>query len=131
MSKHSLSVEEGDVVRVAGRDGFWRVWTVLPSACVMIEDGPGMALGPFVPVEVFKATHRVGEESAAMSTDLTCAACGCPAEGNHSIERDGFGTGNEVDLCDPCGDGERPTLEEIWASIARRRTALPPIGGSK
>lgn len=57
----------------------------------------------------------------ARSGDLTCAACGCPAEGNYSIERDGLGTGNEVDLCDPCGDSPRPTLEELWAAIARRR----------
>lgn len=56
----------------------------------------------------------------------TCAACGCEAEGQYSVHRDGFGRGPEVPLCNACGDGERPTLEEIWAAIARRREGHAP-----
>ena len=54
-------------------------------------------------------------------TVLECAACGCEAEGNYSVHRDGFCVGPEVPLCDACGDSERPTLTEIWDAIARRR----------
>jgi hypothetical protein len=50
-----------------------------------------------------------------------CAACGAPVQGNHSIHRDGFGIGPEVDLCDACGANETPTCEELWDAIARRR----------
>ena len=47
-----------------------------------------------------------------------CANCGSPAEGNHSIHRDGFDCGPEVPLCDACGAGENPTCEEIWDRIS-------------
>jgi len=50
-------------------------------------------------------------------TDLTCAFCRAPAEGNYSVHRDGFGEGPEVDLCDACGADPEPTLETIWARI--------------
>jgi hypothetical protein len=50
-----------------------------------------------------------------------CAACGEPTSGGHSIHRDGYGIGPEVDLCDACGAGENPTCEELWGMIARRR----------
>ncbi len=48
-----------------------------------------------------------------------CAACGNPAEGNHSIHRDGMDLGPEVDLCDACGSKERPTCAELWERIAK------------
>lgn len=47
-----------------------------------------------------------------------CAFCGGPAEGNYSINRDGFGAGPEVELCDEHGGHETPTCEEIWDHIA-------------
>lgn len=50
-----------------------------------------------------------------------CAACGEPVEGNHSIHRDGFCEGPEVDLCDACGGEETPTCETLWRRIAERR----------
>jgi hypothetical protein len=52
-----------------------------------------------------------------------CAACGAPAQGNYSINRDAICDGPEVPLCDACGGGEEPTCEELWARIARRQTA--------
>ncbi len=39
-------MREGDLVRVEGRNGFWKVWAVLGSRRVMIEDIPGAAIGP-------------------------------------------------------------------------------------
>lgn len=59
----------------------------------------------------------------AARVDLTallhgrCVYCGTPAQGNHTIHRDGMGEGPEVPLCDACGGHERPTCEEIWARI--------------
>lgn len=50
--------------------------------------------------------------------DGICFFCGAPAEGNHSIERDEFGEGPEVPLCDAHGGGELPSCEQIWARIA-------------
>jgi hypothetical protein len=50
---------------------------------------------------------------------MRCAYCGESAEGNFAIHRDGFGVGPEVDLCDSCGDGRRPTTFEIWCEIAQ------------
>lgn len=55
---------------------------------------------------------------------VACAFCGRPAEGNHSVERDGFGLGDEVDLCAACGAHETPTLEEIWAKIGQAADCL-------
>lgn len=49
-----------------------------------------------------------------------CAHCLQRAEGNYSIHRDGFGVGPEVDLCDKCGQYERPTCEEIWESLKKK-----------
>lgn len=46
--------------------------------------------------------------------ELVCAYCEEPAEGNYGIHRDGLGEGPELDLCDACGSGEYPTLQEIW-----------------
>lgn len=54
---------------------------------------------------------------------LTCAYCGGPAEGRHSIHRNGFGVGPEVELCDAHGSQPTPTCEEIWKRIAERRAA--------
>lgn len=48
-----------------------------------------------------------------------CAFCGGAAAGNYGIHRDGFGVGPEVDLCDGCGSGLKPTCEEIWDLIAQ------------
>lgn len=48
-----------------------------------------------------------------------CAFCGVAAEGNFSIDRDGFGVGPTVDLCDACGGSEEPTCGDIWARIGR------------
>ena len=50
---------------------------------------------------------------------LVCAFCGKPAEGEHTIHRDGFGVGPEVELCTACGSSPEPTCEEIWARIAQ------------
>ena len=55
------------------------------------------------------------------SRSKACSYCGGPAEGNHSIHRDGFGVGPEVDLCDMCGGSETPTCEEIWWRISGKR----------
>lgn len=53
--------------------------------------------------------------------DDECAACGALAEGNYSIEEHGFADGEEVELCDACGSGELPTMEELRGQIALRR----------
>ena len=53
-------------------------------------------------------------------SEKVCAACGAPSEGNRSIHRDGFGIGPEVWLCDGCGMGYTPTLEELWLRIRHR-----------
>jgi hypothetical protein len=55
-----------------------------------------------------------------------CAACAGPADGNASIHRDGFCEGPEVELCDACGLGETPTVEELWEMIARRDPQRSP-----
>ena len=52
-----------------------------------------------------------------------CAACGRPCTGSYSVHRDGYGKGPEVLICDACGSGEVPTLQEIWTAIRARRTA--------
>lgn len=57
-------------------------------------------------------------EALAVLGEL-CAYCGEPAEGNHTIERDGFGRGPEVPLCDACGRDSVPTLVDIWERIRR------------
>lgn len=58
-------------------------------------------------------------------SELTCAFCGDAAEGNHTIERDGMFHGPpEVDLCDACGAGERPTLREILGRIGQAENCL-------
>lgn len=60
--------------------------------------------------------------AAAGPIAVPCAYCGRPAEGNHATHRDGgVGIGPEVPLCDACGGGESPTLDEIWERISRRR----------
>lgn len=51
----------------------------------------------------------------------TCAYCDKPSEGRFSIHRDGFCDGPEVPLCDFCGSGAAPTLEDIWERIRERR----------
>lgn len=48
-----------------------------------------------------------------------CAYCARPSAGNYAVHRDGFGVGPEVPLCDACGSLPTPTLEDIWARIAR------------
>jgi hypothetical protein len=48
-----------------------------------------------------------------------CAYCGALAEGNYSIDRDGFGVGPTVELCDACGGSEVPTCGDIWARIGQ------------
>lgn len=49
-----------------------------------------------------------------------CAYCGATTDGEkYAVHRDGFGVGPEVPLCDTCGEGERPTLREIWDRIAQ------------
>lgn len=62
--------------------------------------------------EVEDALHVLGDGEL-------CAYCGEPAEGNHSIHRDGVDCGPEVPLCDGCGADELPTCEEIWAAISQ------------
>lgn len=52
---------------------------------------------------------------------IECAACGKPAEGNHSMHRDGFCEGPEVELCDECGGHPLPTCESLWRMIRDRR----------
>lgn len=47
-----------------------------------------------------------------------CVYCGKKAEGNFAIERDGMGSHPAVPLCDACGSGERPSIQEIWWRIA-------------
>ena len=47
-----------------------------------------------------------------------CVYCGKKAEGNYAIERDGMGSHPALPLCDACGGGESPSLQEIWARIA-------------
>lgn len=49
-----------------------------------------------------------------------CAYCGNPASGHWAIERDGFGEGPEVDLCEFCAgnDPRAPSLQDIWERIA-------------
>lgn len=49
-----------------------------------------------------------------------CANCGEPAQGNFAIHRDGFDDGPEVDLCDDCGGGPGPSLQEIWDNISTK-----------
>lgn len=56
-------------------------------------------------------------------TGADCAYCGRAAEGNCSIHRDGVGP--EVDLCDACGQHERPTCKQIWRRIARPQASEP------
>lgn len=53
-------------------------------------------------------------------TARRCVYCGGPAEGNHSIHRDGFGVGPQMPLCDEHGAHATPTCEQIWDRIARR-----------
>lgn len=62
-----------------------------------------------------------------MNGDLVCVYCGKPAEGNYSVHRDGFGVGPEVPLCDACGEGLQPTLDEIWARIGDREMGKPQV----
>lgn len=47
--------------------------------------------------------------------NLICAYCNGPAEGNYAVHKYGMGDGPEVQLCDGCGEGIEPTLDEIWA----------------
>lgn len=69
------------------------------------------------------ADHTMIKKQLSLAKDSlrrltpTCAFCGKPAEGNHSVERDGFCLGPEVRLCDACGSGVEPTLTEIWGRI--------------
>ena len=51
----------------------------------------------------------------------TCSYCGEPAEGNHTIHRDGFDIGPEVPLCNRCGTMTYPTLSQIWQRISRQK----------
>ena len=61
-----------------------------------------------------------------------CAFCGKPSEDEYAVHRDGFGVGPVVPLCNACGSGEEPTLDEIWARIAQPTagddSAYRPIG---
>jgi hypothetical protein len=57
--------------------------------------------------------HAVNEPASPM-----CAYCGKPAEGNHTIHRDGFLFGPEVPLCDTCGSNPEPSCIKIWARIS-------------
>lgn len=61
------------------------------------------------------------EELAKLLRADRCAFCGQPAEGNFSIHRDGFAEGPEVELCNKCGGGQRPTCVEIWEAISPLR----------
>ena len=78
-------------------------------------------------------TSRIDDKLLALAQyvlkrmGLVCAYCGSPAEGNHSIHRDGFDEGPEVPLCDAHGSQPEPTCEEIWAKIAvEPRTGWTP-----
>lgn len=51
---------------------------------------------------------------------MRCVYCGDKTDGEkYAVHRDGFGVGPEVPLCDRCGEGERPTMREIWDRIAQ------------
>jgi hypothetical protein len=54
-------------------------------------------------------------------TQVECAACGQLCAGDYSVHRDGFCDGPEVDICRDCGAYETPTIQTVWAMIARRR----------
>lgn len=58
------------------------------------------------------------EPTPAEKPVLICAFCGGPAQGNHSIHRDGFGKGPEVPLCDEHGSKLKPSCPDIWARIS-------------
>ena len=62
---------------------------------------------------------EIAEAIELASNKGPCAFCGKPAEGNHTIHRDGFCIGPEVPLCDACGSHLTPTCEEIWDVIAQ------------
>lgn len=51
-----------------------------------------------------------------------CCYCGKKADGNYSIERDGFLSNQagapQVPLCDEHGAHESPSLQEIWARVS-------------
>jgi hypothetical protein len=57
----------------------------------------------------------------AVAKDRWCAFCGRLADGVFSIDRDDFGEGPEVDLCNVCGGDEDLTCETIWARISMKR----------
>lgn len=46
-----------------------------------------------------------------------CVYCGKVAEGNYSFERDVMLLGNDVPICDACGESSEPTAEQIWCCI--------------
>ena len=54
----------------------------------------------------------------------TCAFCEELAEGNYSIDRDGFGVGPTVNPCDACGGSDVPTCGDIWARIGQGDTCV-------
>jgi hypothetical protein len=69
------------------------------------------------------------DELAVQAYELSgrrCCYCGDPAQGNFSINRDGFDRGPLLDLCDRCGSGAMPTMETIWESL-RNKTKISPV----
>jgi len=60
------------------------------------------------------------DRALAVLADERCAYCGKPTEGQYAIHRDGLGKGPEVPLCNDCGSGDYPTLDEIWADLRYR-----------
>lgn len=73
-------------------------------------------------VRALKFAHGTGPRPIPILSEV-CAACGQRAQGNFSLHRDGFAIGPEVALCDGCGSGVSPSLQEIWWNIAQRRKA--------
>ncbi len=89
---------------------------------------PADTVGQIMRIHGDYAAVRWAGDTIAMSfsvvhlepIDLTCAACGDPAEGNDRIHRDGAGRGPLVALCDPCAAAEVDPAT-IWARIRERR----------
>ena len=69
----------------------------------------------------FSAT--ISRERERLRITCYCAACGrgIAEEAKYGTHRDGFAEGPEVPLCEFCGEGTQPTLEQIWEAIAFRR----------
>jgi len=121
LGKASKRVQDGINLRVRGRG--------LYAGGLSSEGYEGGYRDALYDVELLLRTGIVprrrnwwDEDEPQQKPQDICVYCGNPAEGKHTIHRDGMGLGPDVPLCNRCGSGTTPTLQEIWDKISQTET---------